>query len=86
MDLLADPGSDQAKSPEAIMELDDALTRLAEQSERQGRIVECRFFGGMTIKQTAAALGISAATVERGWAMAQAWLYRELRPSLGADL
>ena len=83
VDLFADPSSDQAKSPEAIMVLDDALTRLAERSERQGRIVECRFFGGMTIKQTAAALGISAATVERGWAMAQAWLYRELRPSLG---
>jgi RNA polymerase sigma factor (TIGR02999 family) len=83
VDLLADPGSDQAKSPEAIMVLDDALTRLAVRSERQSRIVECRFFGGMTIKQTAVALGISAATVERGWAMAQAWLYRELRPSVG---
>jgi DNA-directed RNA polymerase specialized sigma24 family protein len=46
-------------------------------------LVECRFFGGMTIKQTAAVLGISATTVERGWAMAQAWLYRELHPSLG---
>jgi RNA polymerase sigma factor (sigma-70 family) len=83
VNLLVDPGSDQAKSPEAIMVLDDALTRLAERSQRQGRIVECRFFGGMTIKQTAEVLGISAATVERGWAMAQAWLYRELCPSLG---
>ena len=83
VNLFADPGNDQAKSPETIMVLDDALTRLAERSERQGRIVECRFFGGMTIKQTAVALRISAATVERGWTMAQAWLYRELRPSLG---
>ena len=82
-DLFANPESDQPKSPETIMVLDDALTRLAKRSERQSRIVECRFFGGMTIKQTAAALGISAATVERGWVMAQAWLYRELRPSLG---
>ena len=83
VDLLADPGRGQDKIPDTIVALDEALTRLAERSERQGRIVECRFFGGMTIKQTAAALGISAATVERGWAMAQAWLYRELRPSLG---
>lgn len=83
VDLFADLGSDQATSPETIMVLDDALTRLAKRSERQGRIVECRFFGGMTIKQTAVALDISAATVERGWVMAQAWLYRELHPSLG---
>jgi RNA polymerase sigma factor (sigma-70 family) len=66
-----------------IIELDQALARLAEHSERQSRIVECRFFGGMTIQQTAAALGISTATVERGWAMAQAWLHRELGPSYG---
>jgi RNA polymerase sigma factor (TIGR02999 family) len=83
VDLRPDRGSDRADSPETIMVLDDALTRLASRSERQGRIVECRFFGGMTIKQTAAALGVSPATVERGWALAKAWLYRELRLSLG---
>ena len=60
------------------MALDRALLRLAEHSERQVHIVECRFFAGMTIPETAVALGISPATVKRGWAMAQAWLYREL--------
>jgi RNA polymerase sigma factor (TIGR02999 family) len=71
------------RAPETIIVIDDALKRLAELSERQSRIVECRFFGGMTIKQTAVALGLSTATVTRGWAMAQAWLFRELRTQLG---
>ena len=44
-----------------------------------GRIVECRFFGGMTVEDTAAALGVSPATVKRRWAMAQAWLYGDLK-------
>jgi RNA polymerase sigma factor (TIGR02999 family) len=83
VELEGDAGLDLVQRPETIMALDEALTRLTQQSERQGRIVECRFFGGMTIKQTAAALGVSSATVERGWAMAQAWLYRELRTSMG---
>ena len=86
VEVIADTANDMAGNPEAIIELDTALTRLGERSERLSRIVECRFYGGMTISQTAVALGISTATVERGWAMAQAWLYRELRPSLeGAD-
>ena len=62
-----------------MISLDDALTRLEELDQRQARIVECRFFGGMTIEETAAALGVSSATVKRGWRMAQAWLYRELK-------
>ena len=49
---------------------------------RQSRIVECRFFGGMTIKETAEALGIGPATVTRDWAVAQAWLYQEMRQDL----
>ena len=44
--------------------------------------MECRFFGGMTIRETAAALGVSAATVKRSWAVAQAWLYRDIRNHL----
>lgn len=63
---------------EALIALDDALRRLDEQEPRQSRIVECRFFGGMGIDDTAEALGVSASTVKRGWAMAQAWLYREI--------
>jgi RNA polymerase sigma factor (TIGR02999 family) len=63
---------------EALLALNDALNRLEARDVRQSRIVECRFFGGMNIDDTATALGISPATVKRGWAMAQAWLYREL--------
>lgn len=59
--------------------LDDALARLHEVSPRQSRIVECRFFGGMSIEETASALGLSPATVKRDWTMARAWLYREVR-------
>ena len=65
--------------PDAVIALDDALSRLEKHDARQSRIVECRFFGGMSIEETAAALEVSPATVKRGWAMAQAWLYRDLR-------
>ena len=68
--------------PDAIVALDEALLRLARHDVRQSQIVECRFFGGMTIDETAAALQLSPATVKRGWAMAQAWLYRDLSETL----
>lgn len=71
---------------EALIALDDALHRLAANSERLSRIVECRFFGGMSLEQTAAALDISTATVTRGWATAQAWLYRDLEYGSGANV
>ena len=61
--------------------LDDALTELAALDERQSRIVELRFFGGLTIEQAAEVLGISHATVERDWKVAKAWLHRELTRS-----
>jgi RNA polymerase sigma factor (TIGR02999 family) len=64
---------------EALIALEESLGRLEAREPRQSRIVECRFFGGMTIEETAEALGISVASVKRGWAMAQAWLYRDLR-------
>lgn len=63
--------------------LDTALERLEQLDERQSRIVECRFFGGMSIEETASALGLSPATVKRDWAMARAWLYRELHADPG---
>jgi RNA polymerase sigma factor (sigma-70 family) len=59
--------------------LDDALDRLERTNARQSQVVECRFFGGLTIEETASALGIAAATVKRDWTLARAWLYRELR-------
>jgi RNA polymerase sigma-70 factor, ECF subfamily len=61
-----------------LLDLDDALGRLSALDERQGRIVECRFFGGMSIEETAEALDVSPATVKREWALARAWLNREL--------
>ncbi len=64
---------------EALIALDDALTRLGHHSERQQRVVVCRFFGGLSIEETAVALGTSPATVKRDWSMAQAWLYREMQ-------
>jgi RNA polymerase sigma factor (TIGR02999 family) len=70
--------------PDAILALDESLERLARHDPRQSRIVECRFFGGMSIDETAQALGISPATVKRGWAMAQAWLYRDLAETASA--
>ncbi len=67
---------EQAEELEA---LDDALQQLEQISERQSRIVECRFFGGMSIEETAGALELSPATVKRDWTMARAWLYREIQ-------
>ena len=61
--------------------LDAALQKLEALDPAQGRIVELRFFGGLTVEETAAALGISPATVKREWAVAKGWLYRELTGS-----
>jgi RNA polymerase sigma factor (TIGR02999 family) len=61
-----------------IVALDEALERLAEIDEQQSRIVELRFFSGLTVDETAEVLGISAATVKRDWSMAKAWLHREI--------
>ena len=67
---------------EALAALEVSLRRLESLDDRQCRVVECRFFGSMTIHDTAEALGISPATVKRSWASAQAWLYRDLKQSL----
>jgi len=61
-----------------LLLLDDALSRLAKLDPQQARIVELRFFTGLTVDETADALEISTATVKRDWAMAKAWLYHEL--------
>jgi RNA polymerase sigma factor (TIGR02999 family) len=61
-----------------LVALDDALKSLAEMDDQQARIVELRFFGGLSIEETAEVVGISPATVKRDWAMSKAWLYREL--------
>lgn len=61
-----------------ILSLHHALERLAELDPRQAQIVELRFFGGLTIEETAEVLDLSTATVKRDWEMARAWLFREL--------
>lgn len=66
-----------------LLAIDDALQKLARLSERQARVVEMRFFGGLTIDQTADTLGVSTATVENDWAVARAWLHRELSATGG---
>lgn len=66
---------------EWLLSLDAALGRLAEHSERLARIVECRYFAGLTEEETAAALGISLRTAQRDWMKARAWLQEELRKS-----
>ena len=61
-----------------LLALDEALERLAQMDPEQARLVELRFFGGLTVEETAAAMNISPATVKRHWTVAKAWLTREL--------
>ena len=71
--LLTDDQADD------VLALNDALAKLAEADERAARIVECRYFGGLSVIETAEALEVSEATVTRGWRAARAWLYGELK-------
>lgn len=76
---IADPVALCAGDGEEILAaLESALRRLEQTHPRHCRVVECRFYGGLTVEQTAAALGTSTRTVKRDWAFAQAWLKREL--------
>ena len=68
---------DDRKSADLVA-LDDALQALERLDERQARVVELRFFGGMSLEETAEALRVSLSTVRRDWSRAEAWLYREL--------
>jgi RNA polymerase sigma-70 factor (ECF subfamily) len=71
-----------ATTEEAMLPaLDEALTRLEAIDPEQARIIEMRFFGGLSIEETAAAMDISPATLKRRWALARAWLFRELSSS-----
>jgi RNA polymerase sigma-70 factor, ECF subfamily len=69
------------KKSHDLLALDDALQALAQFDARRSRIVELRFFGGLSVEETAEALGISPRTIAREWRLAQAWLYRELNES-----
>ncbi len=76
--LAAGPGLNPSHGDVNLIALDDALTRLAELDPEQARIVELRYFGGLTVEETADVVGVSPATVKRQWAMARAWLKRAL--------
>jgi RNA polymerase sigma factor (TIGR02999 family) len=74
----AAPGLISAEDPALLLAFDEALREIERVNARQSRIVECLIFGGMTIEETAAALGISTASVSRGWAVARARLQRAI--------
>ncbi len=77
LSLAGAPGT-TGPSPIDSIALDEALQRLAERSQRQARIVECRFFGGLTVEELACALDISVTTAEKEWRVARAWLSAQL--------
>jgi RNA polymerase sigma factor (TIGR02999 family) len=77
---LDDSAESRERPLDELIALSRALDELERLDERQARIVECRFFGGLSIDETAEALGISAATVSRDWTFARAWLHRALGP------
>jgi len=70
-----------AAEADRILSLDESLERLAALNPRQAKMVECRFFGGMTIDETAAVLEVSPATIKRDWSVVRLWLGRELASS-----
>jgi RNA polymerase sigma factor (TIGR02999 family) len=72
--MVVEPGRD-------LVRLDDALEALAKVDERRSKVVEMRFFGGLSVEETAEALGVSVDTVMRDWKLAKAWLLRELKTS-----
>jgi RNA polymerase sigma factor (TIGR02999 family) len=75
---LTSPASKDSDGPDLI-ELDRALNKLADMDAEQARLVELRYFGGLSIEETADAMNISPATVKRHWTIAKAWLLRELK-------
>lgn len=82
---LKDDHSPAKQQEVDVLALDDSLTRLAERDLQQSKIVELRFFAGLTVEETAAVLGISAATVKRDWSMARAWLSRQIKRGESGD-
>jgi RNA polymerase sigma factor (TIGR02999 family) len=79
LDEVAPLGNADWKESVNIIALDDALNRLGALDPQQARIVELRFFGGLSIEETAEVVGVSPATVKNRWSLARSWLHRELR-------
>jgi RNA polymerase sigma-70 factor, ECF subfamily len=78
---------DLAISPEKLDEvavLDEALKRLEELNPRQAKVVELRYFGGLSVEQIASLLAVSPRSVKRDWSLARVWLFRQLKPNLGS--
>ena len=73
-------------TPAGLLSVDDALTKLEKLDPRQGHIVEMRFYGGLTVDETAEVLSISSRTVEREWTLARAWLYAQLKDQMSGAL
>ncbi|MGH9722218.1 MAG: sigma-70 family RNA polymerase sigma factor [Bryobacteraceae bacterium] len=71
--------------PMDLEALDEALTRLSQLDERQARVVELRYFGGLDVDEAAEVLGVSAPTIKRDWNSARAWLYREITKGAHGD-
>lgn len=81
-----DPDLTIAEAPGVgLVALDDALQMLSALDERRGRVVELRFFGGLTVEESAEALGVSPDTVMRDWKVAKAWLFRQLNGTISPD-
>ncbi len=76
---FAGPAAGADEQSDRLVALDDALAALQRVAERQARVVECRFFGGMSVEDTAAALDVAPRTVKRDWTFARAWLRREMQ-------
>ena len=76
--LDEEPAPEEHASDIVLLQLEEALVRLGERSERQVRVVELRYFGGLSVAETAEALGLSERTVKSDWQVARLWLHREL--------
>lgn len=79
LSLDLDPIALSEEKSRELIALDEALTRLTDLSPRQSQIIELRFFGGLTVEETAEVLQIAPRTVKRDWRVARAWLHREVR-------
>ena len=83
-DALEEQVAAEERSLDDLIAINDALARLEQLDPRKARVVECRFFGGLSLEETAEALGSSHATVSRDWAFARAWLHKELASGDGS--
>jgi RNA polymerase sigma factor (TIGR02999 family) len=72
-----------AERPHEFLALDEALDRLAELNPRQARVVEMRYFGGLSVEEIAGVLGIASRSVKRDWALARIWLFKDLKMDTG---